>query len=111
MTPNGASSRASENVSALIAPLETEYAVPAVSPPVLAASELVLTMRPQRRAFIAGTTHWAQNSAPSRLAAITRRHLQRGALRVLARHADIADPEIALGGAGRIDQQHVPAAQ
>ena len=52
--PNAASSRASEKVSEVRAPLEVEYAVPAVSPPVLAASEQVLTMRPQRGAFIPG---------------------------------------------------------
>ncbi|MNW06204.1 hypothetical protein D3C71_2025650 [compost metagenome] len=60
VTPKGASSRASENVSEVMAPLDTEYAVPAVSPPVLAASEQVLMMRPKRCAFMAGTTHCAR---------------------------------------------------
>ena len=43
-------------MSEVSAPFEVEYAVPAVSPPVFAASEHTLMMRPHWRAFMPGST-------------------------------------------------------
>jgi hypothetical protein len=56
--PNGAVSAAKEKVSVAKAPFDVVYAVPAVIPPVLEATEQVLMILPHLRRFIAGMTAW-----------------------------------------------------
>ena len=99
VTPKDASSRASEKVSEVSAPLDAVYAVPAVRPPVLAASEQVLTMRPQRRAFMPGMTCARQ---VERAVEVDREHLapflRRGGLGlVVGEDAGVVDQDVDRG--------------
>mmetsp|Transcript_1921 Transcript_1921/g.7719 ORF Transcript_1921/g.7719 Transcript_1921/m.7719 type:complete len:266 (-) Transcript_1921:140-937(-) len=72
VTPSFALSFARLHVSVFMAPLLTLYAVPAVSPPFLPASELVLIMRPHLAARMPGRTALAMRKLPVRLTRITR---------------------------------------